>query len=691
MSNVVNHQEDYQNVLKKFQIPGLVDNTLAQGWDHVWLAFAKQLTVFTAHQQEERGLFVDVFCQYCLEKFAVKSSGDILLTIITQWYTHRQLPSRCGNMSLFSLRISYLWCIAMREKLHHYFLVTPMEQVAQVDSRQQMILLSIWRDVFLNSFSPLHLYVHAEQDMVSLREKFLLDCKGKHWYPSVIVASMYAPYSADCVAINVYKLWDLPSIPLWCKAILCTWLFATPYFNLTEQHRSKVLGFVKDFCQAAMDNPIYMSEVLFRILSEEIKVALWRVSYVGGNNAEEISIFGDFIHFYMNRMFPQFQLDKPRRRQKSEDKRLRIGYVSRLFSNQAVSFYMVNRLLCHDKTKFDAYTFAIDAGQNQMIDQVKKSSKKFIPIPTVKDFADIGALAETIANSKLDILIYPDIGMDAITYFLAGLQLAPIQCALVGHGTTTGLPTIQHYISGDFEPTHANLHYRENLIRLPNLGAAQLEPYQPEQWLTRKDFKIPEAAVVFVSCANGIKHDPARDKVLIAILQQAPNAVVVLKPFMNFANVDNHLYIRLKRAARQAGVEERLIVLPPLQQARDLLSLLAVSDVQLDTYPYGGWTTNMEALYMGLPIVTQEGRLARGRWGAAMLRAMNIQQGIARNEDEYIGWAVRYAQDETLRSKVREQIKAQVKDVLFNGTKAQACYEEHLTLLYNNSFVGNRS
>lgn len=215
------------------------------------------------------------------------------------------------------------------------------------------------------------------------------------------------------------------------------------------------------------------------------------------------------------------------------------------------------------------------------------------------------------------------------------------------------------------------------------MGAAQFPPVQPRRHLNRQYFQLPENKVIFVSCANGLKHPKERDALFIRILQQAPNAVIALKPFSNFKNVDYSLMKRWKETAEKAGVGEQLLILDPLQEASDLFALLTLCDVQLDTYPYGGWTTNMEAVYAGLPIVTQEGRMARTRWGAGILRAMGIREGIARDEGEYVEWAVRYAQDRELRQRVRQQVQERAFEALFNGEKAQPAYEEMLTTIYN--------
>src|SRR6185295_5076726 len=102
--------------------------------------------------------------------------------------------------------------------------------------------------------------------------------------------------------------------------------------------------------------------------------------------------------------------------------------------------------------------------------------------------------AGAIRDARLDVLLYPEIGMDALTPRLAALRLAPVQVASWGHPETTGLPTIDHYLSAELFETEAGPlqasapsgHYTESLVRLPGLGchvapaavrpAAQAEP-----------------------------------------------------------------------------------------------------------------------------------------------------------------------------------------------------------------------
>nr|WP_050769572.1 glycosyltransferase [Thermosinus carboxydivorans] len=651
------------------RLPRLIAKSQSQGWDQVWQEFRKLHNTFAPEDAPQRALFIDQFFSSCLQFINAAAQSSVFWEIIERWHKYRLL-SCCDGLPPAEQQVLLSFCQILREKMRQYLTHTPLTELAKLDEQRQQLLLIIWRQVFFDAFSPLNLQANVSA-APGRSEDFVAARGTADWYARLMVASMDYPFAVPPVPITAAELWNHSVVPFCVKAIITYWLLNVPFFNIEEQHRRKFLQYATDLCRLSMSRRFFLPFV------GAVMDGFWRISYVGGNNVAPLSAFGDFIASHMRRFFPQYAaLDRSRKKRRKGDK-IRIGYISRMFRHQAVSYYMVNRIIHHDKSKFEVYVFALDSCHDEISELFVKHSDYFKRFPNIYD---IESIAQSIVDSQLDILIYTDIGMDPVTYMLAGLQLAPVQCAMVGHGTTTGMPTIQYYISGDFEPADADSHYRETLIRLPNLGAAQYPPpFTPEPLPTRKDWKIPEEVVVFVSCANGIKHGPQRDALLLDILKKAPNACIVLKPY-HVSNVDNPLTSRIMAKAREAGVDNRLFIIPPLKH---VVALLAIADVQLDTYPYGGWTTNMEALYMGLPIVTQEGEMARSRWGAHMLRALGIQEGIAANELEYVDWAVRFAQDGELRRRVRDQIRKRATSVLFNGAAAQPAFEAALTRIVN--------
>ena len=129
--------------------------------------------------------------------------------------------------------------------------------------------------------------------------------------------------------------------------------------------------------------------------------------------------------------------------------------------------------------------------------------------------------AEAIVGQQLDVLIYPEIGMDPTTVKLASLRLVPVQVTTWGHPETSGLPTIDYYLSAEgLEPANAQESYTEELVLLPNLGCAYqalaVAPIAPDD-----DALGLRADGPLLLCAGTpYKYAPRYDAVLVAIARE---------------------------------------------------------------------------------------------------------------------------------------------------------------------------
>jgi predicted O-linked N-acetylglucosamine transferase (SPINDLY family) len=114
------------------------------------------------------------------------------------------------------------------------------------------------------------------------------------------------------------------------------------------------------------------------------------------------------------------------------------------------------------RTNLKVFLFRLPGPDDDLARFIDQSANAVIRLP-----ADVAAARRQIADHQLDVLFYTDIGMDPVTYFLAFARLAPVQCTTLGHPVTTGIPTLDYFISGaDLEPTDVDGHYTEKLVRL---------------------------------------------------------------------------------------------------------------------------------------------------------------------------------------------------------------------------------
>ncbi len=286
--------------------------------------------------------------------------------------------------------------------------------------------------------------------------------------------------------------------------------------------------------------------------------------------------------------------------------------------------------------------------------------------------------ARAILDKQLDVLIYPEIGMDPLTCKLANLRLAPTQLVSWGHPETTGLPTIDYYISAqDFEPTNAANHYSEKLISLPNLGcyysARNITPAIPDL----QSLGIDPTSPILVCPGTPFKYAPEYDQVLVSIAKKLPEC-----QFIFFEGPEQTLSLVFKERLSKAFERENLNAAEfthfiPWQKTEAFYGLMQKADVFLDTIGFSGFNTAIQAIECGLPIVTREGLFMRGRLASGILRRISMTELIANDEENYVNLVVKLVQDRAYRQAIQEKIIAS-RSILFDDLVPVRALEEFL-------------
>jgi predicted O-linked N-acetylglucosamine transferase (SPINDLY family) len=241
----------------------------------------------------------------------------------------------------------------------------------------------------------------------------------------------------------------------------------------------------------------------------------------------------------------------------------------------------------------------------------------------------IESMAEAIRGAGLDATLYPDVGIDPRTSLLAAMRLAPRQYAGWGHPETTGLASIDAFVScAAMEPAGAASHYRERLLLLPGAGTQFLDPGAPAP-AKRADFGLREDERVHLVPHVPPKLHPDCDAVFAAIAAQDPRAVLV---FFRFDRpvVRAVLERRIKAALAAAGADpaRQLRFLDYLPRDR-FLGLCSVADTMLDTLHWSGGANTIDALRCGLPVIACPGPFMRGRQTLGMLRQLGLDAELA--------------------------------------------------------------
>tara|TARA_B100000315_G_scaffold145365_1_gene134270 strand:+ start:637 stop:2421 length:1785 start_codon:yes stop_codon:yes gene_type:complete len=344
--------------------------------------------------------------------------------------------------------------------------------------------------------------------------------------------------------------------------------------------------------------------------------------------------------------------------------KIRIGFASVHLGSHTIG--KLNRALITrlDRSKFEVFVFCpgIDKrGQDDIVDEIAAAVDHiYFPAPV------LAATRAAIAKAVLDILYYPDIGMEPLTYFLGFARLAPIQCVTVGHPVTTGISTIDYFISSEVvEPENAADHYSEKLVKLSSFFADYKLSELPATSRTRVDFDLDVNSNLYLCPQSLFKFHPSFDEILAGILEGDPKGEIIL-----LAGQQQHwtklLQARFKQSLK--STHNRIKILPR-QSGADFLQLLLLADVILDTPHFCGGNTNYEAFALGKAVVTLPGDYMRSRVTAGLYRLMEITDATAANAADYIDIAVNLGTDENARAELEERI-ARSANRIFNTNSA---------------------
>ncbi|WP_236721409.1 glycosyl transferase family 1 [Trichormus sp. NMC-1] len=378
------------------------------------------------------------------------------------------------------------------------------------------------------------------------------------------------------------------------------------------------------------------------------------LSYQAQNDVDLQRQYGQLVHEIMAANFPQWVVPLSMPKLQTQEK-IRIGYASNYLHSYSGTLWLTGWLRYCDHQNFEIYCYYTGNQPDSITQQFKEHSDFFYHIPH-----NLPAVCEQIIADKLHILVYPEIGMDAPTMQMAGLRLAPVQCVAWGHPVTTGLPTIDYFLSSELmEGENAQEHYSEKLILLPNIGVAYPQPYIPPVIKTRSDYGLNDDDIIYLCCQAPFKYLPQYDFILAEIASRIPQAKfvflrgTVLKP-------------RLQRAFAAVGLNsEDYCVHLNIPERLDYLMINLLSDVYLDTFTWSGGNTSLEAIACNLPIVTCPGEFMRGRHTDSFLKLLGVTDTIAKNEAEYIEIAVKLGLDSAWRNSIVERM-SQNQDRVFD-------------------------
>lgn len=259
------------------------------------------------------------------------------------------------------------------------------------------------------------------------------------------------------------------------------------------------------------------------------------------------------------------------------------------------------------------------------------------------------AMYEAILSDGLDLLFFPEVGMSIEVALLSRLRAARVQAAGYGHPLTTGSAQMDYFLGGAaIEDARTVGEYSERLVLIPGLGVCSTEP--PPVSVRQRPLDALPVRLINVSTAH--KHNAELMSTWMEILARSE------------VPIELHIFPSLQNASCRT-FEEQLQTLSKSESVtvhakcsrEELMGHLADSDIYLESFPFGGYNTLVEALSTGMPAIARRGRIAPTRFGPAIIDALGLPAWLTSDNCRgYIEAALRLIADSQERLRIRERL-----------------------------------
>jgi len=358
-------------------------------------------------------------------------------------------------------------------------------------------------------------------------------------------------------------------------------------------------------------------------------------------------------------------------------KKLKIGFISADFGSHPGGYFTLSTLRELRKKNFDLVAYSTTNRKDEISKEfkplflkwhlVEKSSDEELVKKIFKEGIHILIdLQGHSANNRLPIFMY---------------KPAPIQATWLGQGST-GIEEIDYFIgSKHITPKEEDNNYVEKIYRLPEIS----------QVFTRPDFDIktntlPAIKNNFITfgCAN--KLSKVNNNVISLwskILLSIPNSKLILK---NKDLDDNQTRKNILNSFKKYNIqEERLLLKGQSKTRKELLSVYNEIDIALDPFPFQGNTSTIEAVWMGVPVITLKGDRYLFHFGESINSNLNMKDWIAENQKEYISKAIKFSQDIDALSKIRINLRKNAEQSpVFDASRFAEHFSQMLWYMWKN-------
>lgn len=350
------------------------------------------------------------------------------------------------------------------------------------------------------------------------------------------------------------------------------------------------------------------------------------------------------------------------------ERRLRIGYVSPDLREHVIGRNLRPLFHYHDRQDFHIICYSGAVKPDELTEEFRRHSDQWRNIVGVGD----EMLCDMIRGDEVDILV-------DLTQHLAGNRLvaftrrpAPIQVSFAGYPESAGVEAIGNRISDRYLESEIG---REYELRIPDSELRSAEQiylidsfwcYGPsDSEVAIHALPTQSSGRIAFGCLNNFcKVNEPMLKLWARVLKQTEDSTLTI-----LTDEGRHRQ-RVLEILMQEGIETRRVEFVSPRPRRQYLELYHGLDIVLDTFPYNGHTTSLDALWMGVPVVSLVGQRAVSRAGLSQLTNLGLSELVACTEEDYVRIATRLAGDLPRLAELRRTLRPHMeKSVLMDAPR----------------------
>ena len=335
---------------------------------------------------------------------------------------------------------------------------------------------------------------------------------------------------------------------------------------------------------------------------------------------------------------------------KNPDRPLRIGFVSPDFRGHVIGFNLLPLFQQHDKKQFAFHCYSGVISPDNVTEQFRGLSAAWRTTLGVSD----DQVAKMIRDDQIDILVDLSLHLNGNRLLVFARKAAPVQATFAGYPGSTGLETMDYRLSDPYldPPGASDADYCEKTILLPHSFWCYNAPSQEPPV---NDLPAYAQSRITFGCLNNFcKVNDTTLRLWAKIMAQVPESRLIL-----LSSQGEHRRQNFGLMMQQGIAAERIGFVETLPRST-YLSVYHQIDIGLDTLPYNGHTTSLDAFWMGVPVVTLVGRTVVGRAGYSQLMNLGLPELCAQTPEQYMQTVVELARDLPRLAELRKTLRSRL-------------------------------